>query len=243
MTHINAKPFEIRAMLDSDVFCIVRPLNPQPEPWKDFYEEGGCQVSDWRFSVVHDATEDGKQFFSALQMACQFHEWRIQRLPYAPGEAVVVRETWQDVMSDPPEYVYRADGERPWSCLPWSSSVHMPFRASRLTLTVNEVRVCRVHDLTEEEARLAGVPDVLEGNDGDEDWCRTCRGTSLVQGFGRDYGVIETDCRDCDGRLNIFRNGWNQHHPKTPWNSNPWCVVARCKVHRCNIAEMKEKAA
>lgn len=73
------------------------------------------------------------------------------------GDRLWVRETWADTLSDPNEAVYRADGERPHSLLLWQPSIHMPRWASRLTLTVTDVRVQRLQDISEEDALAEGV--------------------------------------------------------------------------------------
>lgn len=81
------------------------------------------------------------------------------RCPYgSPGDRLWVRETWAV-----PETVtfYRATD---YGLLPpgakWSPSIHMPRRASRLTLEVTDVRIERLHDISEEDARAEGVESI-----------------------------------------------------------------------------------
>lgn len=61
------------------------------------------------------------------------------------GDTLWVREAWS--------VVYRADGEKIGRWLP---SIHMPRAASRLLLSVTDVRVERLHDIT-------GIGAFLEG--------------------------------------------------------------------------------
>lgn len=79
------------------------------------------------------------------------------RLPYAPGDRLWVREAWakvgdeqDDIHACPdmriPAY-YRADMVDP-ERQRWRPSIHMPRWASRLTLTVTDVRVQRLQDIT-----------------------------------------------------------------------------------------------
>lgn len=86
-------------------------------------------------------------------------------LPYTPGDRLWVREncaTWGDH-----EAIYRADDAveyglavsdgkfgAKWKARP---SIHMPRWASRLTLTVTDVRVQRLADLTDEDAIAEGI--------------------------------------------------------------------------------------
>jgi hypothetical protein len=76
------------------------------------------------------------------------------------GDRLWVREThW--INEDEGTAAYRADGEMPrhMQGARWRPSIHMPRWASRITLEVTEVRVERVHEITEEEARAEGIVD------------------------------------------------------------------------------------
>ena len=82
---------------------------------------------------------------------------------YAPGDRLYVREAINKV-STPGDVVYRADfeaGGNDGAGLGWRPSIHMPRWASRLTLTVTDVRVQRLQDISEEDARAEGC-DVHE---------------------------------------------------------------------------------
>jgi hypothetical protein len=115
------------------------------------------------------------------------HEAKYIRCPYNhPGDHLWVRETWQRVeTSDGLGVVYRADesilaveydeinefektNERliePRQELhdfidedmPWKPAIHMPRWASRITLEITNVRVERLHDISESEALAEGI--------------------------------------------------------------------------------------
>jgi hypothetical protein len=81
------------------------------------------------------------------------------------GDRLWVREAWSiaEKKFDPEvsRIVYRADGVDP---LPdatgrarWRPSIHMPRAASRLLLEVTEVRIERLKDITDKDARAEGV--------------------------------------------------------------------------------------
>jgi hypothetical protein len=98
------------------------------------------------------------------------------RCPYGqPGDRLWVRETWATVYDEldipnPHSHTeYKADtnarypgewpddeGDNP-DCGKWQPSIHMPRWASRLTLEVLRVRVERLQDISEEDARAEGV--------------------------------------------------------------------------------------
>jgi hypothetical protein len=83
------------------------------------------------------------------------------RLPYELGDRLWVREgaCWVSAWG----WRYRADNDdledkrASGEVGPWRSPIHMPRHASRLTLTVTEVRVQRLQDITLADARAEGV--------------------------------------------------------------------------------------
>jgi hypothetical protein len=92
--------------------------------------------------------------------------------PYgSAGDSLWVRETWQQTrqrksdgerfcLRHPGEGLgdlhYAADGE-PDEPPRWRPSIHMPRWASRITLTVTEVRAERLHAITVEDCRAEGI--------------------------------------------------------------------------------------
>lgn len=90
--------------------------------------------------------------------------------PCHTGDILYVRETWEKVGD---RYFYRADDdcqwiEKPtggysegWNFLKWHPSIHMPKETARLFLRVTDVRVERLRDITEEQARAEGIQPVM----------------------------------------------------------------------------------
>lgn len=76
--------------------------------------------------------------------------------PYHPGDALYVREAWQQNYDG--SYSYRAkdmfEDEKGWR-----PSIHMPKEAARLFLRATGVRVERLHDMTSSEAMDEGFTD------------------------------------------------------------------------------------
>ncbi len=94
--------------------------------------------------------------------------------PYGqPGDRLWVRETWADMCGNGracrprgraaadrrAHIIYRADYSP--GCYPvgkgWRPSVHMPHWASRLALEITEIRVQRVQEISEEDAKAEGA--------------------------------------------------------------------------------------
>ena len=129
---ITLRPWQVRAALDGRLRRIVEPLKVQPRA---------------RGAVWHQNFEGG----AFLSLHCPTLE--VPHLHYATGDLLWGREVWTlDGCAD--GCAYRADGEPPahLAHVRWRSPVTMPKWASRWTLTVGEVRVCRVQDVTSDEA-------------------------------------------------------------------------------------------
>jgi hypothetical protein len=95
-------------------------------------------------------------------------------------------------------------------------SIHMPRWASRLTLTVTDVRVERLQNITEDDARAEGV-------ERDED----------VPGGWVDYRAPGTQC--CLIASDSFASLWESIHGPEAWNANPWVCAISFEVRRRNI--------
>lgn len=198
----------VRAILDGRktqtrrVISVSPSVTGKPEPARDLERCG----SGW-----HWVRSDGQ---------C---EWHIG-CPYgAPGGKLWVRETWYDdhllrerdeTPTKPDEYIYyRADGEArdqfeqldPPNARIWRPSIHMPRWASRITLEITGVRVERLHEITEADAKAEGIDP--------HDWFP-------------DYADSVPQC-DRGGPEHPARYGfrilWNELNGKrAPWSSNPW---------------------
>ncbi len=87
--------------------------------------------------------------------------------PYGyPGDRLWVRETWAP--HDPamlPNKTYYAADHPEWRTGEdidrWRPSIHMPRSRSRITLEIADVRVQRLQDISEEDARAEGVTTPL----------------------------------------------------------------------------------
>lgn len=189
----------VRALLDGRKTQTRRVIKPQPSAcrWKDHLVE---QHADGVYRAV--------------------------KTPYSPGDRLWVREVWAH---DAPDLdtarrgiesggvfygpYYRADA-KPFdvASLRWRPSIHMPRWASRLTLTVSDVRVQRLQDITEDDARAEGLERI---------------GTAWgIDGIKGSVAVYERTA---------FRVIWNSIHGPGAWDTNPWIAAISFTVERRNI--------
>ncbi|MBB5610371.1 MULTISPECIES: hypothetical protein [unclassified Janthinobacterium] len=163
-----------------------------------------------------------------------------------PGDRIWVRETWRstgdggrsDYMAprdmQPHQVWYDADGAAPeGECTGKTrTSIHMPRWASRILLEIVSVRVERLNDCSEADAKAEGVMQ-LDGDDSQrpevctkDGWqlCPTCAGTGLRSTLGAGGGVnFDVDCSDCDTHLKLYRHLWEAINGAGAWEMNPWC--------------------
>jgi uncharacterized protein YhfF len=130
------------------------------------------------------------------------------------GTILWVRETFQHTKclnlhpSDYYGYVYKADNE-PWDNYEnwkWKPSIFMPKEAARLFLKVNNIRVERLHDISESDA-------IKEG----------------IKGFcGVFYDYLS--CEYYRNPYNSFLTLWTKINGKESWKENPYVWVYEFKV-------------
>lgn len=211
----------VRAILEGRKTQTRRAVKPQPEIYT---------TADGRATWRH-----GKRVGTgpnAEAWTCH----AIDRCPYGqPGDRLWVRETWAEICHagdaecycedeesrrEHHRFEYRADTEnkRPgdWpdpsetefqDAPGWRPSIHMPRKASRITLEITEVRVQRLQEISEEDARAEGV-DVFRVRLGDLD------------------PILVPGCRGADSPKEGFQNLWDSlAKPGADSAANPFVWV------------------
>jgi hypothetical protein len=116
--------------------------------------------------------------------------------PYGmPGDQLWVKETFS-VIED--RVIFRAslaEGVNDGCKFIWKPAIFMPRRFSRITLEIVSVRVERLQQISEEDAKVEGI--IAEGLSPEGDWCS----------------------RECYKRL------WKNINGKGSWEKNPWVWV------------------
>jgi hypothetical protein len=187
---------------------------------------------------------------------CELQDWAEGRIGigprYAPGDRLYVREHWRtasayddiapsDMGGDEPVR-YEADGA--WETWGWGAALrshgrfrqgmHMPRWASRITLTVTEVRVQRLQEISEEDAVAEGIAtDVWDM-------------APVARRYGTDDGWFVgwpfDDSKDEsvsvpaeEVAVRSYGSLWNSLHGPDAWEANPWVVAVSFTVDRRNI--------
>jgi hypothetical protein len=120
------------------------------------------------------------------------------------------------------------DGHFHWkpgqSPLPWKPSIHMPKAASRIWAMVEEIRVERVRDISEEDAKAEGILTKPYGSH---------PGFCTIDYTVKPYksGFRPGFCADTGRQFrDSFRTLWISINERESWDSNPWVWVVKYRI-------------
>ena len=208
---IPFRDWEVRAILDGRKTQTRRAIKPQPPAEAEsvlrqlYSQDAPKNDGAWTWWAGKPQTPITKPLFC----------------PYgAPGDLLWVRETWGAVSpTDEPvplalgqcKIEYRADlppgctdgpgewpaDERNSDAPKWRPSIHMPRWASRITLRITGVRVERLQDISEDDARAEVVFEPSEP----------------IERYGPKAGRV------------AFRMLWTNIKGPSAWDDNPWVWV------------------
>jgi len=204
----------VRAILDGRKTQTRRAIKPQP--WVDNMGNACWKDRNFGQSANH------VPHIQALASPIPCSDTKRVLCPYGkPGDLLWVRETWGRTtnvnnsrswpnrahipMHGGEVVIFAADGHWQWCDGDgfatersfWRPSIHMPRWASRITLRITDVRVERLQDIREDEARAEGCNPIIH-----ED------------------GAI-----DCGTRKTTFARLWNRINGPGAWEANPWVWV------------------
>ncbi len=175
----------------------------------------------------------------------RWHPRQRAGVPVMPGDILWVRESIKQrpmanfLTGEPTRSIvaaYAADDEdvveeMGFNVSPWWKNrgalpaIHMPRWASRINLLVTDVRVQRLQDISEEDAKAEGCClEWYADHAGEANlWpCSSCNGWGTHAALGANLGVEEVDCRRCDTAVGMFRELWNSINGAGSWESNPF---------------------
>ena len=211
----------VRALLDGRKTQTRRVIKPQPEV---------AENGSWRWKLPRGVSA-GSHITSLPDVLARW-------CTYTPGDRLYVREAWTARMTHgwtiaharsrlyQEEILYRADGHE--SIDGWWPSIHMPREFSRLTLTVTNVRVQQLQDISRHDALAEGVE--METADPPFYYVPGIWPHSLTA-----VGIEEPGGRHAE---RSFAKLWNNLHGPEAWDANPWVAAYSFTVQRGNIDQI-----
>lgn len=189
----------VRAILSGSKTQTRRVVKPQPAP-KDTW--------DWAWPIPGKNVTPGTHAYWRDDYRPNLSRY----CPFQEGMRLWVRETF---CNSPDGVIYRAT-EHEHGITPcddydiWKPSIFMPRWASRITLEITAVRVERVQDISEADARAEGIHEFDLGVNGKVYGTNPCAGRDVSGTAVEGYAIL-----------------WDSINAKRgyPWNSNPWVWV------------------
>lgn len=222
----------IRALIAGTKTQTRRILKPEPQH---------LQVYDWKGKRLHDS-EYRHWCWNGHVGADNWDSITKQLSPFIKikvGDRLWVRETWQGLSfgdylptrSSQCEVRYAAtdpcaDLDADARGYPWRPSIFMPRHASRLTLTVTDVRIERLQDISDDDAIAEGI----EFNPrldpvGQCKWRHYGKESSGIYPPSASYGTL-----------------WDSINGPGAWDDAPWVVAYTFTVQMQNIDQIARAA-
>ncbi len=192
------------------------------------WDHCGKKILDWGLSChlyQHNEKEDGKlwgvedrEWIYNIQTEVDDYECHTIKCPYGKiGDQLWVRETFSQCLNlgfdkngNAPEnlfsYSYKADGgaligDR------WKPSIHMPREASRILLEITDIRVERLQDISEADAKAEG----------------SSKSHPSIDKVSQTFGFA-------DWPRSWFAQTWDHINGADSWAENPWVWCVSFKV-------------
>lgn len=194
----------VRAILDGSKTQTRRIIKPQPT----LSENTGF---NWKGAAYGIGFERGETARNFSKHCCPYGK---------PDDRLWVRETHYLVRAQgkPDGHVieidYKADPDHPIRMCPqkWRPSIHMPRSASRILLDIISVRVERLNDISEGDAKAEGIFEL--------DYC----GQKTYQNY-----LLSNEEAECSPMLASpvasFTSLWESINGADSWQANPWVWV------------------
>ncbi|MBO2925967.1 ASCH domain-containing protein [Metapseudomonas otitidis] len=184
----------VRAIINGEKTVTRRVMKPQPTPSNLGGHSWPCPIHQTMLHVEQEL-QNGEGIWAGLADSACPHG--------APGDLLWVRETYGDAGC---RLTYRADLDDGAHCMvkKWIPSIHMPRSASRILLEITAVRVERLQDISDDQARAEGVAE----------WAK---------------GALSPEGRADICRQEGFRMLWESINGAESWAANPWVWVIEFK--------------
>ncbi|WP_223672914.1 hypothetical protein [Proteus terrae] len=197
----------VRAILDGRKTQTRRVMNNQPCTLSG--ETISVQQDDFNFRWAGDLHNDTSGWFP-----CPLGK---------VGDRLWVRETFKTGVCTESTIAYKAthkpsDLEEGWyEEIKWTPSIHMPRRYSRITLEITDVRVERLNDISNDDAKAEGILMMGDNFGNGPAYC--------------DYTLADLhDTAEWFNRASdSFISLWQSIYGAESWLSNPWVWVIEFK--------------
>ena len=194
---------QVKATLDGRKTQIRRPLKPQPPKMPD---GAYCDPYNKNYNHFTFWSKDHRMYLHKGNIKNTAH-WKPQ---YQIGDKLYVREAYLPLNKDE-EHMYEADYRNLHKLeqVKWKSPVSMPKKYARIWLEVTNIRVEKIQDISESDARAEGF---------------------MSSGWSPSYN----DPDNSNYEQNIcaceyFYHYWNSIYPGS-WDRNDWVFVCEFKV-------------
>lgn len=182
--------------------------------------------------------EDEWEFFALTLKDGKQTETPNIKSPYGkPGDLLYVRENWSrieariyfqaDEAEDELKEEYSLDKIR------WKPSIHLPKSGSRIWAMVEDIRVERVKDISEEDAKAEGVKENIiydESYPQDKSHSISFFKSYLTDYWGA-FGNIAGDREEeHDAAKSSFQSLWVSINGQSSWDANPWVWVIKYRI-------------
>lgn len=180
-----------------------------------------CPIAFEEFSELSHVTsaDDEEKQGVFLTLKKDVNRGIFVKYPYGqPGDLLWVRESFYELihikhgLSE--KYYYKADLECQGWKFKYKPSIHMPKDAARIWLMVEEIRVERVQDISDEDARSEGLNDPKFNLESEFVSNAINNGKTLCSG---DY-------------LFVWKSLWISINGEASWDANPWVWVVKYRV-------------
>jgi hypothetical protein len=198
-------------------------INADPDAWQ-LGTVGRLDCEGHRHHGKFGAHFIRKEFNTSIFVPCPYGGQRdliwVREAWYCDHGKAPISEKEKRKWASSGQLLYKADGDIAWgpdcSGSLWKPSIHMPRWSSRLTLELQEVRIERVQDISEEDAIAEGVDAVSMGS---------------------------APRQATWNRRQDFAQLWDRINAKRgyDWESNPSVWVLVFKAHKINVDRFLEE--
>jgi len=178
-------------------------------------------------------TESGHVYAKNNNVLLDIHKWKdkmIELCDYSIGQTIWVRETFMNAPNYPdmPEkYYYKASKSdqflQEWKGC-WKPSIFMPKDACRLFLTIKNIRIERLNEISEADAIAEGIIPLLQSN------AQTQQEGLLFFDYSKNPKLFQ------DGLTpqKSYKTLWEKINGNDSWEQNPYVYVYDFEIKNKN---------